>query len=187
MTLEYEKFGNTVNTGIDDNITIFVSDWNKDHWAFYAHINLDQYEDDINDIHGLIKKLNWRDGDVYIEMVDYDGEMEYFYSCVYDMGYFDNWDIMNTDLWEIGEENDDELFQVAKCVLGTVDKDSIKELAEDGYILCEDYDDLLEHIDPELYKLIDDKGVWHCFTSEYYFNGWSNVNRCKLGIIYTYE
>ena len=59
-------------------IEIFVSDWNKEHWAFYVYIEQDNYESDLDEINQLMTKLNYRDGDIYIELINHSDELEGF-------------------------------------------------------------------------------------------------------------
>ena len=77
-------------------IEVFCSDWNKDHWAFYAYIGIDSYREDLKGINSLIERLNWRDGDVYVELIDHSKGLSDFYHKLYDLG----WEVLNPDIWE---------------------------------------------------------------------------------------
>ena len=92
-SLKYKGFFKTVNDEPDSYILVFVSDWNKEHWAFYAHVDMGDWETGLMDINGLVSDLNWRDGDVYAELIDhsdeeettqiYDKLLEHDYACVH--------------------------------------------------------------------------------------------------------
>jgi hypothetical protein len=180
--LEYKEFMKTVNEEPNsEHVTIFVSDWNKEEWAFYAHIALSQYQDDIEEIQDLIKRMNWKDQDVYVEMVDCSQDMTGFYSCVESMGYLDNWQIMDPELWEMRDDNTDEFFNVASQVLGSVDKDGLQSMIDEGYSIYEDYDEALENLYPELYEALEKASALCCFDSEHMFNGWGEIHEVKIG------
>ena len=88
--LNYRGYFNAVNPKPEGNyILIFASDWNKDYWAFYAYITQHNWKDDIKQINDLIKRMNWRDGDIYVELIDFHDEtMRKFYMYLYDI---DEW------------------------------------------------------------------------------------------------
>lgn len=90
----YFKYINSKPTG--EYIEIFVSDWNKDFWSFYAYIERDNYEENIEKINNLITELNYRDGDVYIELINHSEGLEGFYKYIYDS----NHSILNKEYWE---------------------------------------------------------------------------------------
>ena len=124
--MEYNGFFKHTNdkpTG--EYIEIFVSDWNKEHWAFYSYIDKDCYEDDIQEIQELMTKLNYRDGDVYIELINHSDELEHFYMYVYDSGYYTHSAILNTRLWEILEEKGNEHFIYFSKLNGSSDIDEL--------------------------------------------------------------
>jgi hypothetical protein len=88
------KHLNSKPTG--EYIEIFVSDWNKDYFAFYVYISKDDYETDIEEIQTLIKKLNFRDGDVYIELINHSENLKHFYKYIYDS----NHSILDKEYWK---------------------------------------------------------------------------------------
>ncbi len=99
--MEYKGFYKHTNEKpIGEYIEIFVSDWNKDYFAFYVYISKDDYETDIEKINSLITKLNYRDGDVYIELINHSEGLDGFYKYIYDS----NHSILNKEYWEIVEE-----------------------------------------------------------------------------------
>ncbi len=114
--LKYKGFWNTVNAEPPgDWIKIWASDWNKDHWGFYAYIAIDNYTQDLEAINDLITLLNWRDGDVYIELINLpkkdayaetaEGIKEYptplgrFYKELCDSDGFDHSEILRPEYW----------------------------------------------------------------------------------------
>lgn len=100
--LKYRGYFNKVNPKPQGNyILLFASDWHKDHWAFYAYISQRDWRNDIRKINDLIRQMNWRDGDVYIELIDYhDKTMHEFYMYLYDSGYYSHWDALKPEQWE---------------------------------------------------------------------------------------
>lgn len=100
--LKYRGFFNAVNSKPSGNyILVFASDWNKDYWAFYAYASQREWKSDVERINELITKLNWRDGDVYVELIDYhDESMGEFYMHLYDLGHFSDWEALNPEQWQ---------------------------------------------------------------------------------------
>jgi hypothetical protein len=87
--LKYKGFYETVNPKPNGEwVVIFASDWFKEHWAFYAYVSLENYEKALEEINGLIHRLNWRDGDVYVELIDHSHGLKEFYHHLYEKGYF---------------------------------------------------------------------------------------------------
>lgn len=80
-------------------IEVFCSDWNKDHWAFYAYIGADSYREDLKGINRLINDLNFRDGDVYIELIDHSEELSDFYHKLYHNDDWSDHAVLNPDIW----------------------------------------------------------------------------------------
>lgn len=116
MTLKYKEFFKCVNIEPEGEwIEVFCSDWNKDYWAFYAYIPFKNYEQGIQAINDLIGELNWRDGDVYIELINMSSGLEKLYNKLYDDGYFAHWSALNPDKWreylEEIEEEEAEAFE----------------------------------------------------------------------------
>jgi len=99
--LVYQDYFNKVNPKPQENyILIFASNWHKEHWAFYAYINQQDWENDIRKINGLITELNRRDGDVYVELIDYHDEtMHDFYMYLYDSGDMAHWNALDSKEW----------------------------------------------------------------------------------------
>ncbi|MGB3479894.1 MAG: hypothetical protein WBB67_12125 [bacterium] len=100
--LKSKGYFNAVNPKPAGNyILIFASDWNKDYWAFYAYVSQQEWREDIKQINDLIKRMNWRDSDVYVEMIDYhDKTMHDFYMYLYDSGYLAHWSALDIEKWE---------------------------------------------------------------------------------------
>ena len=102
--MEYKGFWKTINEEPDDHIMVFCSDWNKEHWAFYAYIDLENWEDDINELNDLISvgRLNFRDGDYYIELIDHSGQdlTKKIYHKHYERGYMSHSSVLNSNEWE---------------------------------------------------------------------------------------
>jgi len=97
--LKYQGYFNWVNSVPQNGwIEVFCSDWNKDHWAFYAYIGADSHREDLKAINRLIMDLNFRDGDVYVELIDHSRNLSDFYHTLYsDLGsdY-----VLKPDIWE---------------------------------------------------------------------------------------
>ncbi len=100
--LKYRGFFKTVNPKPSGNyVLVFASDWNKDYWAYYAYISQANWKDDINQINELIRKMNYRDGDVYVELIDYhDDAMHDFYMYLYDSGDMAHWNALDPKEWQ---------------------------------------------------------------------------------------
>ena len=99
---QYKEFFKSVNKKPknDEYIEIFASDWFKQHWAFYAYITLKNHKQDIKEINDLIDKLNWRDGDVYIELIDHSPKLRDFYHKLYEDGYFTHHNALDVKNWK---------------------------------------------------------------------------------------
>ena len=98
--MEYKGFYKAVNEKPRGEwIEIFASDWNKDWFAFYAYISLDNYEQDIKEINELISRLNWMDGDVYVELVNHSPSLKEFYHWLYEKGYFTHHCALDPENW----------------------------------------------------------------------------------------
>ena len=84
----------------DEWVEIFASDWFKEHWVFYAYIGLRRYEQDIQEINELIQKLNWRDGDVYVELIDHSEKLRDFYHSLYEKGHYTHHNALDPENWQ---------------------------------------------------------------------------------------
>jgi len=107
-TPEYKGFFESANKPeTDEWIEVFVSDWNKEHFGFYAYIDKDTYEKDIKNIWDLIHSFNYG-GDIYVELIDHSPSMKEFYEWLYDKGYWADWDALNPKTWKEwwGDKND---------------------------------------------------------------------------------
>ena len=102
--LNYKGHYTAVNNPAESYIEIFCSDWNKDYWSFYAYINADTYEQDTKDVLALIKKLNYRDGDVYVELINHSDDLESFYKILYDNDWYAEWSTLWPDYWVKAQE-----------------------------------------------------------------------------------
>ncbi len=100
--MEYRESFKSVNAKPknDEWIEVFASDWFKEHWAFYAYIALKHHKQDIEEINNLIHKLNWRDGDVYVELIDHSEGLREFYHQLYERGYFTHHVALEPENWE---------------------------------------------------------------------------------------
>lgn len=150
-----------------DYIELFVSDWNKDYWGFYTYIEKDNYEEDIDNINNLITKLNWRDGDYYIELIDYKGDLEYFYHYIYENNNYTHSAILNSKYWEILEEKGNNHFLYFDKLIGSGD---IDELEEAEFYIYEDWEEVLETYNPDLYKALEENNGLGCFEISQFFN-----------------
>ena len=166
--MEYKTAMETVNKKpIGDSICIFCSDYNKDYWMFYAYIEVDNYESDIEEINELIKKLNWRDGDTYVELIDFEGDCEDFYHYIYDSGSYGHWNILDTRYWEIFADKGDLFFKYFNKLNGGTE---LGDLESAEYIEFEDWYDVLQNYNPELYKCLDEQNGLSCFDIEHFYN-----------------
>ena len=166
--MEYKGFFKAVNpkpTG--EYIEIFVSDWNKEHFAFYSYIDKDNYEDDITEINKLIKKLNFRDGDIYIELIDCSTGLDGFYKYLYELGYYTQSDVLNKEYWEILEDKGDEHFSLYSHLRGGSDIDELKDFE---YSVFNSWEEALEIYNPELYKALDEANGLYCFDIQHFYN-----------------
>ena len=166
LEFEYEKYAGTINDKPDTGICVFCSDWNKDYWAFYAWIDGDNYAFDIEQIGKLVKSLNWRDGDVYFERIDYTGEVGNLYEFM--KGYDSEPDVFDTALWEVWEEKGDLHFLFFNGCVGGTDRNDLENAEFTSY---SDWDEKFEAENPELYKALDDNHAWHAFDTEQFYNG----------------
>lgn len=166
--LEYKGHMKAVNKKpAGDYIEIFVSDYNKDYWMFYAYIEVDNYEEDIEQINKLIAKKNWRDGDTYVELISYSGETEHFYHYIYNSGTYGHWSILDTKYWEIFEEKGDDFFHYFNKLIGGT---YFSDLENVEFITYRDWYEVLEVMEPELYKALDEHNGFGAFDIEHYFN-----------------
>lgn len=100
VVLTYKGFYESVNEKPRGEwIEIFVSDWFKDYWGFYAYISLENYERDIEAINSLIHRLNWRDGDVYVELINRSEGLKDFYHWLYEKSYFTHHCALDPENW----------------------------------------------------------------------------------------
>ena len=98
--LRYRGFYETVNPKPEGEwLLVFASDWFKQYWAFYAYVSLESYEKDIEAINGLIHRLNWRNGDVYVELIDHSPGLKDFYCHLYELGYFTHHNSLDPQNW----------------------------------------------------------------------------------------
>jgi len=160
-------FKHTNDKPTDEYIEIFVSDWNKEHWGFYTYISKDNYEQDLEDIGELMTKLNYRDGDVYIELINHSDDLENFYKYIYDSGNYTHSAILNPKYWEILEEKGDSHFLYFSKLIGSCD---IEELENQEFFVYNDWYEVLETYNPELYKSLDEHNGFGSFDIEQYFS-----------------
>ena len=100
IMLTYKGFYKSVNEKPRGEwIEVFASDWFKDYWAFYAYISLDNHKKDIEAINNLIHRLNWRDGDVYVELINHSEGLKDFYHWLYEKGYFTHQCALDPENW----------------------------------------------------------------------------------------
>jgi len=100
VMLTYNGFWSSVNEKPRGEwIEIFASDWFKDYWGFYAYISLDNYERDIDAVNDLMHGLNWRDGDVYVELINHSEALKDFYHWLYEKGYFTHHCALDPENW----------------------------------------------------------------------------------------
>jgi hypothetical protein len=100
--LKYRGYFKTINSKpLGNYVLVFVSDWNKDYWAFYAYISQDNWQEDVAKVNNLVTELNWRDGDVYVELINYHDEtMREFYMYLYDSCDMAHWNALDPKEWQ---------------------------------------------------------------------------------------
>jgi hypothetical protein len=168
VRLEYKGFYKTINEKPEGEcINLFVSDWNKEHFAFYVYIGKDNYSDDIEQIQKLITKLNYRDGDVYCELIDHSPELEHFYHYLYELGHYTQSDVLDPEYWEILKEKGDEHFLYFNKLIGSTAKDDLRDAEFSVY---NDWYEVLETFNPDLYKALDESNGLGCFDIEHFYN-----------------
>jgi len=166
--MEYKGYFKHINSKPDgEYIEIFVSDWNKENWAFYVYIERDNYEEDIEEINNLITELNFRDQDYYFELIDRSENLEGFYKYIYDLGTYTHSDILNIELWQILEEKGDQHFLYFSKLNGSGE---ITELKDAEYMTFEDWYEVLEMCHPDLYKTLDESNGLGCFDISHFYN-----------------
>jgi len=166
--LVYRGFFNSVNERpAGEYVQLFVSDWNKEHWAFYAYVDPDSYEDDLDAIGELRAALNWRDGDIYVELIDRSEGLKGFYEYLYSQGYMTHSDVMDRELWEILEEKGDDHFRYFQKYIGSSYRE---DLLNFEYSVFEDWYDALETYNPDLYKTLDEANGLSCFDISQFYN-----------------
>lgn len=166
--IKYKGFFKHVNdepTG--EYIEIFVSDWNKEHWAFYVYIDGDNYEEDIERINNLITELNFRDQDYYFELIDRSDELKGFYNYIYDSNRHTHSEVLNIELWQILEEKGDNHFLYFSKLNGSSE---IDELRDAEFMVFEDWYEVLEMCHPDLYKALDNGNGLGCFNIQSFYN-----------------
>jgi len=151
-------------------IEIFCSDWNKEHWTFYYYIDQDNYEEDISKCNELIDQYNWRDGDVYVELIDHSEDLTGFYKYLYDLNSLAHWKALDPEYWDILDERGDSHFQGYNALRGTGTKDEIRDFE---CCFFNDWDEVLETYYPELAEALDKANAWGSFDSESFFYGCS--------------
>jgi hypothetical protein len=178
MPLEYKESFKAVNEKpiSSEWIEVFCSDWNKEHWSFYAYIDKDNYEQDIEDINSLIQKLNFRDGDVYIELIDHSSDLEGFYHYLYTLSQYTQSEVLDPDYWEVLEEKDDFFFKCFSELNGGTRKEDLQGA---DYSTFNGWDEVLETFNPDLYKALDEANGLSCFDIEQFFNcqGFHEIER----------
>lgn len=166
--MEYKGYFKHINSKPDgEYIEIFVSDWNKEFWSFYVYIERDNYEEDIEEINNLIEKLNFRDGDYYFELIDRSEELKGFYDYIYDSNRHTHSEVLNLELWEILEEKGDNHFLYFSKLNGS---NEIDELRDAEFMTFQDWDEVLEMCNPNLYKILDESNGLCCFNIEQFYN-----------------
>lgn len=97
--LEYRGFWSPVNNKPEGDpwIKIWVSDWNKEHFGFYYYVNCRYAETSLKRVLDLIDRLNKRDGDIYVELIDHAPSIETHYMNLIDeaswylLGQYKKW------------------------------------------------------------------------------------------------
>jgi len=182
--MKYNGFFKHINSKPSgEYIELFVSDWNKEHWAFYVYIEQGNYESDIDEINELMTKLNYRDGDIYIELINHSDSLSGFYKYLYELGYMTQSDVLNKELWEILEDKGDSHFLYFQKLNGSA---SIEDLRDAEFTSFNDWYEVLETYHPDLYKALDESNGLGCFDIQHFFNcqGFHEINDCIVSECY---
>lgn len=174
MSLEYKGIGEHVNPNSVTAITIAVQDWNGEYWMFYADIDMHTYSEDCEEISELIEKLNWRDGDVRIELIDYNSELTGLYEYFEMIGA--NFEILDTDYWDVWDDRGDDFFEAYSELNGGHD---FSDLKNTDYTIYEDKWELVEELYGELWGKLQEYNVTHCFDVDYLID--SDPELLKMG------
>ncbi len=157
-----------MNKQIDEPyIEIFVSDWNKDYWHFYTFIHLNDYEECIESIGKAIDDANFRDGDVYIELIDYKGELDGLYNYIYHSSGLSHQEVLNSRIWEIFEEKGNDFFKYFTEFIGS---NYVEDLENQEIITFNDWYDVLETYNPELYEILEKCYGLSAFDIAHFYN-----------------
>lgn len=167
----------------NDFIEMFASDWLKEHWSFYGYIDSTQYEEDLALINNEITRLNYRDGDVYVELIDRSPPLQHFYDYLYSRGRYSQWDVLDKAYWQAWEERGDEHFLILKECFGPeyhLTPEDIRD--EENYSVYSNWDEVLENLMPDVYKVLEAHNATSCFDTESHFYG-TNYTTLKDGRI----
>jgi len=65
----------------------------------YREITDEEFQKDIEAINDLIHELNWRDGDIYVELINHSDGLNDFYHWLYEKGYFTHHCALDPENW----------------------------------------------------------------------------------------
>ena len=171
--LQYQGFGRTVNRKPAEGIQLWASDWHKEHFGFYAWIDEQHFERDIPRIETLILKLNWRDGDVYTELINHTPGLRHFYDFLYDRSELSDGAALEPVWWRILEEKGDEHFRIAKLHLR--DGALAGEVGALQYGKFENMESALEGCHSELYNALKKASALSCFDIRRFYQQSSGI------------
>lgn len=170
----------------NDYIEMFASDWLKEHWSFYAYIDATRHEHDLELINSEIARLNYRDGDVYVELIDRSPGLEHFYDYLCSRGECAHWDVLDNGYWNALEERGDDHFLILRRCFGAQYHRSPEDARdEDGYAVYSGWNDVLENLMPEVYKVLEEHNATSCFDTEAHFYGTSYTNLSDGRVVLT--
>lgn len=162
---KYQGFRESVNDQPVSYVSLWVSDWNQDHWGFYVYIDMEDYETCIDRVQALIALLNWRGVDVYMELVDHSGDLPRFYNYLYELGKYSHDSVLNPEYWEILKEKGDKHFGYFSEIIGSNNTD---ELRNTEFIVFSDEYEIIENYYPVLAGMLEEYGLWGYFDVDRY-------------------
>ena len=148
-------------------IEIFVSDWLKEYWFFYAYISLNKYEQHIDYINKRISKENYRDGDVYVELINHHGEIDGLYNYVYHSFDLSHQEILNPKIWELFVEKGNDFFKYFEKFVGS---NYLEDLENSEIITFSDWYEVLETYNPDLYEVLEKCYGLSAFDITHFYN-----------------
>jgi hypothetical protein len=150
-------------------------------------VALEKYEHDLEFILAEMNKLNYRDGDTYVELIDRDEGVKHFYRYLYERGTYSHWDALEKGFWEgLESKGDDHYLILHECYGPQYHSSAEAAKDEDGYSVFSDYEEALQTYQPDLYQALENANGLCCFDTGRYFNGHSCTKLSDGRVVFTY-